>query len=294
MVQPRKILVTGASGLLGAEVIRLLSQTSSYSVKGTTHAELDLTSGKEVAMWIEKMHPDVVINCAALSNVDTCEGHREETFKVNAEGVKNLCLPLEEIGGKLIQISTDYVFDGTKTTPYIETDSVHPLNIYAESKIRAEEYVKRFLPESLTVRVQWLYGEHGKNFASQMIYDITYKNISKQYYLIEDRVGTPNDVKNIAQGIKVLLEKDIKGIVHLSCEGECSWVEFGKTIFAMNHIEPFSQYMHVFKEINAQRVAKRPPYSKLSSVRLQAELNFKMPFWEDSLQRTILNLKKNA
>ncbi|MBI2646770.1 MAG: dTDP-4-dehydrorhamnose reductase [Deltaproteobacteria bacterium] len=293
MVRPKKVLVTGAQGLLGAEVTRLLSQDSSYIVKGTTHSELDLTSGKEVAMWIEKMHPDFVINCAALSNVDTCEEHPEETLKVNVEGVKNLCLPLEETGGKLIQISTDYVFDGKKTTPYIETDCVNPLNIYAESKIKSEECAKRFLPESLIVRVQWLYGEYGKNFASQMIYDITYKNISTQYRLIEDRVGTPNDVKNVAQGIKVLLEKDIKGIVHLSCEGECSWVEFGKTIFAMNHIENFSQYIRVLKEVEAQRVAKRPPYSKLSSVRLQSELDFKMPFWEESLQRTILNLKKN-
>src|SRR3989344_2964918 len=128
MSLPKKILVTGAQGLLGAEVTRLLSQDSSYIVKGTTHSELDLTRGKEVAMWIEKMHPDFVINCAALSNVDTCEEHPEETFKVNAEGVKNVCLPLEEIGGKIIQFSTDYVFDGKKTTPYVEKDPVNPLN----------------------------------------------------------------------------------------------------------------------------------------------------------------------
>ena len=257
-------------------------------MKGTTHAELDLTSGKEVAMWIEKMHPDFVINCAALSNVDTCEKHPEETFKVNAEGVKNLCFPLEETGGKLIQISTDYVFDGRKRTPYIETDSVNPLNVYAESKVKAEDYVRKFLPESLSVRVQWLYGEHGKNFASQMIRNVTYKNISEPYHLIEDRVGTPNDVKDIAQGIHVLLEKDIKGIVHLSCEGECSWVEFGKTIFVLNGIEDVSQYIHVFKEADAQRAAQRPPYSTLSSIRLQPDC-----FWKTSLQRTILNLKKN-
>jgi len=293
MVRSKKILVTGAQGLLGAQVTHFLSQNPLYIVKGATHSELDLTSGKEVAMWIEKMHPDFVINCAALSNVDTCEEHPEETFKVNAQGVKNLCLPLEETGGKLIQISTDYVFDGKKNTSYIETDPVNPLNIYAESKVKAEEYVKKFLPHSLIVRVQWLYGEHGKNFASQMIFDVTHKNISKQYHLIEDRVGTPNDVKDIAQGLNVLLEKDIKGVVHLSCEGECSWVEFGKTIFKMNNIKDFSSYIHAFKEIDAKRAAKRPPYSTLSSVRLESECDFKMPFWETSLQRTILNLKKN-
>src|SRR3989338_4833195 len=280
MGQAKKILVTGAQGLLGAEVIRLLSQDSSYRVKGTTHSELDLTSGKEVAMWIEKMHPDIVINCAALSNVDTCEEHREETFKVNAEGVKNLCLPLEETGGKLIQISTDYVFDGRKGTDYLETDSVNPLNIYAESKIQAEDYVKRFLPESLIVRVQWLYGENGKNFASTMIRNVTYKDFSMQYHLIEDRIGTPNDVKDVARGIKVLLGKDVKGLIHLSCEGACSWAEFGKVLFQMNGIQDFGQYVKVFKEIEAKRAVKRPSYSKLSSSRLQSELDFKMPFWK--------------
>ncbi len=293
MASPKKILVVGAQGLLGTAVIRLLSQNPSYRVKGTTHSELDLTSGKEVAMWIEKMHPDFVINCAALSNVDYCEGHREETFKVNAEGVKNLCLPLEEIGGKLIQISTDYVFDGKKATPYVETDPVNPLNVYAESKLKAEEYVKKLLPQSLIVRVQWLYGEHGKNFSSTMIRNVTHKNFSMQYHLIEDRIGAPNNVRDVAYGIKVLLEKNAKGLFHLSCEGECSWAEFGRILFKMNEIENFSQYVHVFKEVEAKRPAKRPPYSKLSSTRLQAELDFKMPFWEESLQKTILNLQKN-
>lgn len=293
MSSPKKILVTGAHGLLGSEVVRLLSQNPSYSVKGTTHSELDLTSGKEVAMWIEKMHPDFVINCAALSNVDYCEEHPEETFKVNAEGVKNLCLPLEETGGKLIQISTDYVFDGKKGSPYVETDTVNPLDYYAESKLKAEEYVRKLLSESLIIRVQWLYGENGKNFASTMIRDVTYRNFSKPYCLIEDRIGTPNDVRDIALGIKILLEKGTKGLFHLSCEGQCSWVEFGQTLFQMNNVKNFSQHICAIKEVESQRLAKRPPYSKLSSIRLQSELDFKMPFWEESLQKTILNLQKN-
>lgn len=292
MSQPKKILVTGAGGLLGAEVVRVLSQ-GPYSVKGTAHSELDLTHGTEVAMWIEKLHPDFVINCAALSNVDYCEEHPEETFQVNAEGVKNLCLPLEEIGGKLIQISTDYVFDGKKGTPYIETDLVNPLNIYAESKIQGEDYVKRFLPQSLIVRVQWLYGEDGKNFSSKMVQDVTCKIFSERYDLIEDRIGTPNHVEGIAQGIRCLIDQDAKGLFHLSAQGECSWAEFGEAIFKINGIDDTSSYIHIIREGEAKRPAKRPSYSALSSIRFGSELDFILPSWKESLRKTIANLQKS-
>lgn len=285
-----KILVIGSQGLLGSEAVRILSQEKSFLVKGTSHQELDITHGMETAIWLERFHPDFVIHCAALSNVDYCETHPEETFKVNSEGVRNLCLPLAENGGKLIHISTDYVFDGKKESPYVEEDSVNPLSVYAESKLKAEEYVKRHLPDSLIVRVQWLYGERGKSFSSQLIREITQRTTTPPYSLLEDRIGSPTCVRDIAYALKALMQKNASGLFHVSSQGYCSWVEFGETIFKLNGISSYHDVIQQVREDDLKRSAKRPSFTPFDCHRLEKTIGHKMPLWKESLSETIRNI----
>ena len=290
--QRKKILVLGAGGLLGSEVVRFFSKES-FDVKATTHAELDITKGREVAIWLERLHPDVIINCAAVSNVDACEGNKEFVFNVNAEGVKNLCLPLlEDVGAKLIHISTDYVFDGTKTTPYVETDSVNPLSVYAESKLKGEVYVQRILPpRALILRVQWLYGPKGKSFASSIIQDITEGRYPKKYRFIKDRVGNPTSVTFLAKAIEVAIEKDLEGIYHLSSTGSASWVDFGKAIFEMSSPSILSDdIIEAVKESDIKRPAKRPSYTPFSCKKFEIATGFSVTSWRDQLLETIHTL----
>ena len=285
------VLVLGAGGLLGAEVVRVFLDAG-FHVKSATHKELDITKGMDVAVWIEHLHPAYVVNCAALSNVDHCETHPDEAFNVNAQGVKNICLPLDENGGRLIHISTDYVFDGQKNEPYGESDAVHALSQYAKSKLKAEEYIQSILPDSLTVRVQWLYHEEGASFASQLVRGVTTQKNLGPYKLIQNRVGSPTHVQDVAQTLLQLVQKDAKGVIHVASQGACNWVEFGKAIFELNGIAVTSQNIQAVLEENLKRSAPRPPYSSLTSERLQREFSIEMPRWHDSLERAILNLKK--
>lgn len=287
----KKILVLGSSGLLGAEVVRHLSKGAerAYDVKGAGRSELDITKGQEVAIWIERLHPDFVINCAALSNVDYCEDHREEAFHVNAEGVKNICVILEETGGKLVHISTDYVFDGEKETPYEETDPVNPLSIYAESKLKGEEYVRRFLPESLIVRVQWLYGKYGTNFSSRVIREISESSYVAPYRLIEDRVGSPTDVSEVAKGLEALITQDCSGLFHLSSSGCCSWFEFGKMIFELRGDEKALKMIQAVREKDIKRPARRPRFSAFSCHKLQKETGYTPSHWKEMLKAAIFS-----
>ncbi len=279
----KKILVLGGEGLLGAEVIRHFSK-GAYDVKGASRSELDITKGQEVAIWIERLHPDFVINCAALSNVDYCEEHREEAFRVNAEGVRNICCVLSETGGKLVHISTDYVFDGDKGASYEETDSVNPRSVYAESKLKGEEYVERFLPESLIVRVQWLYGSCGTNFSSRVIREISESSYVSPYRLIEDRVGSPTDVSEVAKGLEALIAKDCSGLFHLSSSGCCSWFEFGKMIFELCGDEKAQKMIQAVREKDIRRPAHRPRFSAFSCHKLQKETGHTPLHWKEMLR----------
>lgn len=290
----KKIIVLGSGGLLGAEVVRHFSK-GAYAVKGVTHSELDITKGQEVAIWMERLQPDIVINCVALSNVDYCEEHPREAFRVNAEGVKNICLILEETGGKMVHISTDYVFDGEKGVPYEENDPVNPLSVYAGSKLKGEEVVKRFLPKSLIVRVQWLYGKQGKNFASEIIRQVAASQNSvipakagiHRYKLIEDRVGSPTNVRDVAEGLDALIEHDCSGLYHLSSSGYCSWLEFGKAIFEIFDNPKAKDLIQAVKEVDVKRPARRPRFSAFSCQKLTADTGYQPLPWKEMLRTSL-------
>lgn len=288
MVEKRrkKVIVLGGGGLLGAEVVRHFSK-GPYVIKGVNRSELDITKGQEVAIWMERLHPDIVINCAALSNVDYCEERPEEAFRVNAEGVKNICLILEETGGKLIHISTDYVFDGEKGAPYEESDKVNPLSHYAESKLRGEEVVGRFLKDALIVRVQWLYGRNGKNFSSEIIRQVKTSSYRSVYKLIEDRIGSPTNVSDVAKGLEALIKHDCSGLYHLSSGGYCSWLEFGRTLFELFGDPKASEVIQAVKEADVKRPACRPRFSAFSCQKLTADTGYKPLHWKEMLETSL-------
>ena len=287
-----KIVVIGAEGLLGSEILRFLSQ-GPYNVKGVTHKELDITRGMDVAIWLQRLSPDYIINCAALSDVDYCEEHSEEAFQVNAEGVKNLCAPLlEDIPATLIHFSTDYVFDGKKGKPYMEGDPVNPLNHYAESKLQGEEYVGRLLPDrSIILRVQWLYGPRGNNFSTKLVREITQGGFSS-YSLLTDRIGSPTPVTELAKAVDVLIHTEKRSkLYHLSSSEFCSWFEFGKTLFDLNGISNSLSFIHSVKNKDLNRPAMRPFNTTFSCDLFKKETGFNIASWKECLGGVLQEIK---
>ena len=293
MTARKKILILGATGLLGSQVFRYLSQ-GPYDVKGASHQDLDITRGQQVSIWMERLHPDVVINCAALSNVDYCEKHPDEAFKVNAEGVKNICLPLiEDVRAKFIHVSTDYVFDGRKEIPYQESDPINPLSIYAKSKVEGEGLMQRLLGgEGIILRVQWLYGLHGSNFSSQLIQEIIGRNPG-HYDLLQDRFGNPTDVFEISKVIEKLIQKDgVKGIYHYASGGTPNWVDFGKEIFKLAGRKDFQDHVTIVKEEELRRLAPRPRFTALSTEKIKKELGIEILPWQKQLASCVYETKE--
>jgi len=276
------ILVIGANGMLGHDLMKVLEG----DVRGLDLPEIDITSLESVRRVLLTLKPKIIINAAAYTDVDGCEANVEQAMEVNGEGVGLLALTAREIGAKLVQISTDYVFDGSKGAPYLEDDPVGPLSIYGESKL-AGELNAAMAPEYLIVRTQWLYGIHGKNFVETMLRLAGEKS---ELSVVDDQIGSPTWSYDLALAIKALLDKGCSGIYHAANSGYCSWKEFAETIFAAEGLKVKVNSMTTH-ELN--RPAKRPLYSTLDCSKLTQASGFCPQAWQEALQG-YLQLRKNA
>ena len=221
----RRILVTGASGMLGSDLVFLLT-ASGYDVLARPKADLDIADAGQVARTLRELRPDVVVNCAAFTKVDDCEKD-PRAFRVNAEGVANLADACGHVGAQLTQISTDFVFDGTKSEPYREDDPVNPLSGYGRSKRAGEEEALR-LPGSLVVRASWLFGRSGWNFIEAILKQI--EGGKDRLAVVVDQVGRPTATTDLAEAILSLLEAGASGVYHFANRGEVSWNDFAREI----------------------------------------------------------------
>lgn len=221
----RRILVTGASGMLGSDLVFLLT-TAGYDVLARPKADLDIADASQVARTLRELRPDVVVNCAAFTKVDDCEKD-PRAFRVNAEGVANLADACGHVGAQLTQISTDFVFDGTKSEPYREDDPVNPLSGYGRSKRAGEEEALR-LPGSLVVRASWLFGRSGWNFIEAILKQV--EGGKERLSVVVDQVGRPTATTDLAEAILALLETGASGVYHFANRGEVSWNEFAREI----------------------------------------------------------------
>ena len=274
------ILVIGANGMLGHDLMATLEG----DVRGLDLPEIDITSFESVRRVLLTLKPEVIINAAAYTDVDGCETNVETAMAVNGEGVGLLALAAREIGAKLVQISTDYVFNGGKGSPYLEDDGQEPLSVYGESKL-AGELNAAMAPDFLIVRTQWLYGIHGKNFVETMLRLAKEKS---ELAVVDDQIGSPTFTRDLALAIKALLDNGCSGIYHAANGGYCSWNEFAKAIFEVEGLTVTVNTMTT-KELN--RPANRPLYSTLECSKLAADTGFQPRHWREAL-KDYLQLRK--
>lgn len=276
------ILVIGANGMLGRDLMALLGDRGC----GVDIDEIDITSIESVMAVLYPAKPEVVINCAAYTNVDGCESNAEKAMEVNAEGVAYLAMACREIGALLVQISTDYVFDGGKGAPYIEDDLPHPLSVYGESKL-AGELNAAFCPEYLIVRTQWLYGLHGNNFVETMLKLSAEKD---ELSVVDDQIGSPTWTVDLGKAIIALVDNNCRGIYHAANAEFCSWNGFARAIFEASDRAVLVKPMTT-DELN--RPARRPLYSTLDCSKLAADTGTIMPLWRDALHE-YLRLRRSG
>lgn len=268
------ILVVGHKGMLGQDLLALLGERG----RGVDLPDIDITDLVSVQQVLTALKPKVVVNCAAYTDVDGCESNAETAMQVNGEGVAFLALVTKEIGAKLVQVGTDYVFDGSKGSPYQVDDLQKPLNIYGESKLAGELNVD-INPDSLLVRTQWLYGLKGKNFVETMLKLGQEKSLLT---VVDDQIGSPTWTVDLARGIIALIDKDCRGTYHCANSGHTSWNGFAKAIFEESGMEVQVDPMTT-EQLN--RPARRPLYSTLDCRRLVADTGFEPQSWRDALKQ---------
>lgn len=250
-----RILITGGDGMLGTDLREVLK---SEDLILTNHESLDITDRNQVMEKIKEYKPEIVINCAAMTDVDGCESKRDSAYKLNAEGPKNLALACREIDGTLVQISTDYVFKGNKNKPLVEDDELGPISIYGKSKLRGEENVEDILDKYFIIRTAWLYGKNGPNFIEKML---ELAKTHNSLTVVNDQKGSPTFTKDLSKGIYELIKSNKYGIYHITNSGSTTWYEFAKLIFKKKEIN--INVMPVTSEEFAAP-APRPHYSVLS------------------------------
>ena len=273
------VVVIGGNGQLGADLMKAFADESPVSL---THAGIAIEHLDSVSVALSGLKPDIVVNTAAYHKVDDCEKNPARSFEVNAVGAMNLAKVCESMGAPLVHISTDYVFDGRKQTPYVETDLPNPLNTYAVTKVSGEYYIQAYCEKHYVVRTSGLYGHSpcrakGRNFIDTML------KLSKEkpeLRIVDDEILTPTYTLHLAEQIRELVKRPEYGVYHVTNNGFCSWYEFALEIFKHAGVSipviPVSA-----KEFPAP--IKRPSYSVLENNRLQALGIDQMPHWRDSL-----------
>ena len=270
-----RILITGANGQLGTELMKVLE---GYEVHGFNKDQLDITNPNNVRECMENIEPDVVIHCAAYTNVDGCESNVDLAYKINASGAGYVATECLKIGSAMVYVSTDYIFNGQKGQPYYEFDKPNPINTYGKTKLAGEEIVRSTLKRHYIARTAWLYGTQGKNFVKTMLQLAeTQKNIN----VVNDQTGSPTNVLDLARAIKLLIESKKYGTYHVTNSGSCTWYEFAKKIFELRGIEI---EVNPLTTDQLDRPAKRPKNSVLKNFNLEANLKYSTRSWEEALK----------
>ncbi len=277
-----KVLITGAEGQLGTELKKVLD---GHKVYGFGKEQLDITNPHAVYKCHEDIRPEVVIHCAAYTNVDGCEANEELAYTVNSKGAGNVAAGCLKVGAAMVYISTDYVFNGQKGQSYYEVDETSPINIYGKSKLAGERIVRSTLKRYYIVRTAWLYGRNGNNFVKTMLQLSQSRKIIE---VVDDQVGSPTNAFNLAEAIKVLAESDKYGIYHVTNSGSCSWFEFAKKIFEFGGVDV---EVRPITSDRINRSAKRPSYSVLNNFNLKANLGYEMKPWDRALKEYIQIIK---
>lgn len=272
-----KVLVTGAHGQLGTELTQML-QAKGYETYGFGHQELDITRLDQVRQVFQQVHPDVVCHTAAYTAVDQAESDRDRAFLVNAYGTRNVAIAAEEVGAKLVSVSTDYVFNGEKEGSYSEFDFPSPLGVYGQSKYAGEQFVHDFSSKYFITRTSWVYGQYGGNFVKTML---KLAETHDQINVVNDQRGCPTYTKDLAEKIIELFQTDNYGTYHISNSENCSWYEFAKAIF---EIKGIATHLDPCTSEEFPRPAKRPHNSVLEHMALRLNGFSEVRNWREALK----------
>ena len=280
------ILVTGCNGQLGNEIQLLEKEYPQHTYFNTDVAELDITNQLAVNDFINRHAIDGVINCAAYTAVDKAEGDKELCTTLNTVAPSYLAAAIDKRGGWIIHVSTDYVFDGTHHTPYVETDTPSPDSVYGSTKLAGELGVSKFCKKHMIIRTAWLYSAFGNNFVKTMI---RLGKEKTELGVIFDQIGTPTYARDLAVAIMTAVDKGIEtGVYHYSNEGVISWYDFTKAIHRIAGIKYCKvRPLHTSEYPTA---ANRPAYSVLDKTKIKQTYGIEIPYWEDSLKECIERL----
>lgn len=271
-----RVLVTGAAGMLGTELVPLFRRA--FDVTPADVAEFDMRDAAATEAFVAAAAPDVVINCAAYTDVDGAESDPETAFDVNAGGAGNVAAAAVKVGARVVQVSTDYVFDGTGDTPYAETDEPRPLGVYGRSKLAGERKVVEVSLDALIVRTAWLYGHAGPNFIETML---SLASSGRPLRVVDDQVGAPTNVRDLAGAILELIAVEATGVVNATNAGSCSWFEFARKILDLAGLEEIA--IEPVASEQFPRPAPRPCYSVLSLARLVSLTGKEPRSWQDAV-----------
>ena len=281
-----KVLVTGVNGQLGYEIVKELNNKGYTDILAVDKDEMDITNKDMVNNVIKNYHPDVIFHCAAWTAVDKAEDEKEACYNVNVNGTKYISEAAKEIDAKLIYISTDYVFDGTKEGLYEIDDEVNPKSVYGETKYEGEELVRQNNLKHFIVRISWVFGINGNNFIKTMLKLAETRN---ELTVVADQFGSPTYTVDLAKLLVEMSETEKYGTYHANNEGYCNWAEFAEYIFKVNNKEV--NVKHITSEEYPQK-AYRPRNSKLSKQSLDDNGFNRLPSWENAVERYSKELKK--
>jgi dTDP-4-dehydrorhamnose reductase len=279
-----KIIVTGARGQLGFDVLRELKDRNYYDVLGIVSEKLDITDNQSVKKFMKQEKPDVIIHCAAYTSVDKAEDNQEQCYDVNVNGTKYLVDAAKTYNAKFVYISTDYVFSGDKIDQYHINDTPNPKSVYGKSKYLGEletlKHNKYFI-----IRISWVFGKNGNNFVKTML---KLGNERKELSVVSDQIGSPTYTRDLSRLMVDMIETDKYGIYHATNEGECSWYEFSKEIFNIANIK-----INVIPIATSQYPtrAKRPQNSTLSKQSLVKNGFIPLSPWQDALNRYLKEIE---
>lgn len=280
------ILITGCNGQLGNEMQRLEKENSQHTFYNTDVAELDITNQEAIEAFVAEKEIDCIVNCAAYTAVDKAESNKELCTALNTVAPAYLAAAVEKRGGSMVQVSTDYVFDGTHHTPYVETDTPAPDSVYGSTKLAGELGVQKFCKRTMIIRTAWLYSTFGNNFVKTMI---RLGREKQELGVIFDQIGTPTYARDLAVAIMTAINKGIvPGIYHFSNEGIISWYDFTKAIHRIAGITTCK--VRPLHTSEYPTPANRPAYSVLDKTKIKQTYGIEIPYWEESLAECIAEL----
>lgn len=282
-----RILVIGAKGMLGRDLMEVLCASPIDDVTGWDIDEIDIRIEKDTVKKISQHRPEMVINLAAFTNVDQCESQAEKAFAVNAEGMRHVALGALRCHAKVVYLSTDYVFDGKKREPYVESDLPNPLNVYGLSKLQGELYVQELTEDGVIVRTQWLFGKYGNNFVSSILRQAREK---KELSIVNDQTGSPTYTVDLAKAISTLIQRDAKGIFHVANSNSCTWFALGQSVLEFSGITGMK--VRAISSIELNRPAARPHHSGLDCQKLKQLTGITLRPWSEAVKEYVRSLPK--